>query len=606
LSDLKGVIVHKEFIDFGTNRTYALNQAIRWTNKTFPDRKMYLLFLDADMVLKVGPKFDKNLISDQYQLLQGNDSFQYYNTRLISTKMKVVVKCPTHEYYDIQTPGSTVSKVDKDFLFIEDIGDGGSKSDKYQRDIRLLLKGLESEPKNGRYLFYLANSYYDSGDYLNAIKYYKQLLEVGSWIEEEFYSCLRLGFCYKNIHDEANMVAIWMEGYNRLPERVETLYELIKHYRWKGKHQLCAMLYDTAKHIEFPSNCSLFIHNDIYQYLLLEEFTIFGYYTGRRDLSNEMFTLMKKKPMNTVYSLFNNYKFYQPVLKATQTICLNASIPEFEKEIYGETYRFIASSPSILKNPLGEGYCLNVRCVNYRINPNGSYPYYKHITTLNKKVLLSNTLNVTSITDLDMHTQDRQYVGVEDIKLYTINGDIHYTGTGLLESGNLGILTGQWESNTTTHELKYSKQIDCEKNWVVIPGDRIEMIYKWYPLTVGTIENNEFIEKYTTKMPQLFSLARGSTNGFRYNDEIWFVVHFVHQNDNEPRHYYHSIVVFDGFMELLKYTRPLKFTNKEIEYCLGIVVEDTRVLLSHSVWDRESYLRVYDKEYINLFFEECR
>ena len=43
-----------------------------------------------------------------------------------------------------------------DSIWIDDIGDGGSKGDKFERDIRLLKQGLEEEPNNGRYYFYLA------------------------------------------------------------------------------------------------------------------------------------------------------------------------------------------------------------------------------------------------------------------------------------------------------------------------------------------------------------------------------------------------------------------------------------------------------------------
>ena len=41
-------------------------------------------------------------------------------------------------------------------LSIDDRGDGGCKEDKFERDERLLRQGLEEEPNNGRFLFYLA------------------------------------------------------------------------------------------------------------------------------------------------------------------------------------------------------------------------------------------------------------------------------------------------------------------------------------------------------------------------------------------------------------------------------------------------------------------
>ena len=79
--------------------------------------------------------------------------------------------------------------------------------------------------------------------------------------------------------------------------------------------------------------------------------------------------------------------------------------------------------------------------------------------------------------------------------------------------------------------------------------------------------------------------------------EIWFVLHMV--SYESPRHYYHIIAVFDESMNLLRYSAPFKFHTEPIEYCLGLVVEDKRVLITYSVWDRETKLGIYDKKYID-------
>ena len=103
-------------------------------------------------------------------------------------------------------------------------------------------------------------------------------------------------------------------------------------------------------------------------------------------------------------------------------------------------------------------------------------------------------------------------------------------------------------------------------------------------------------------MPKIFSMARGSTNGFKYNNEMWFVVHMVHQISGEPRFYYHMFVKFDNSMNFLQHTSPFKFSNDPIEYCCGLIVEDKQIILSHSVWDRESYIKSYNKKYIEELF----
>ncbi len=118
-------------------------------------------------------------------------------------------------------------------------------------------------------------------------------------------------------------------------------------------------------------------------------------------------------------------------------------------------------------------------------------------------------------------------------------------------------------------------------------------------------------------MPKIFSYVRGSSCGFTYKkqliqksdesknnitlvaeeNEIWFITHLVSYEN--PRHYYHLIAVFDENMNLLRYSAPFKFEGEPIEYSLSIVVEDDRVLINYSTWDRTTRIGIYDKKYID-------
>jgi hypothetical protein len=94
----------------------------------------------------------------------------------------------------------------------------------------------------------------------------------------------------------------------------------------------------------------------------------------------------------------------------------------------------------------------------------------------------------------------------------------------------------------------------------------------------------------------MFSLFRGSSCGYKYNNEVWFVVHIV--SYETPRYYYHCVVVFDDKMELLRYTTPFKFEGEPIEYSLSIIVENDKIIMTQSSWDRTTKVVVYDKHYI--------
>lgn len=102
---------------------------------------------------------------DAWSLYQGGPGFYNKNTRLIRNRPGNSYWGVTHEYIQI-VDGSSMGTFTPDELFINDIGDGGSKSNKFDRDIQLLTQGLVDLPNNDRYTFYLANSYRDKGDTL--------------------------------------------------------------------------------------------------------------------------------------------------------------------------------------------------------------------------------------------------------------------------------------------------------------------------------------------------------------------------------------------------------------------------------------------------------
>ena len=133
---IEGKIIEEPFINFGHNRTVALNAA-----KHMAD---YLLFLDADMKLEIDPSFDKKqLTADVYTVAQGSSKFNYFNVRLIKTSLDFTCVGSTHEYYDVN--GEHVNK-QLHSIRINDIGDGGCKEDKFERDIRLLEDDLKKDP----------------------------------------------------------------------------------------------------------------------------------------------------------------------------------------------------------------------------------------------------------------------------------------------------------------------------------------------------------------------------------------------------------------------------------------------------------------------------
>ena len=221
--NITGKVVSEPFKNFCYNRNFALQSCLGMSD--------YVLLMDADMKLEINT-FNKNLLNlyDSFFIVQGNPGFYYQNMRIVKNNGLYKYLGVTHEYLDVPNDNTTIS-IEKEQLFILDIGDGGSKNNKFERDIMLLLDGIKEEPDNARYYFYLANSYHDTGRFGEAIELYNRRIQFGGWKEEVWYSYYRIGLCYKNLNKMEIAIFSWINGYEFYPERLEGLYEIIRHYR---------------------------------------------------------------------------------------------------------------------------------------------------------------------------------------------------------------------------------------------------------------------------------------------------------------------------------------------------------------------------------------
>ena len=614
---IPGKIVTEPFQNFSHNRNVSLHSCLGMSD--------YVLLLDADMVLEI-KSFNKNVLNnaDCFYILQGSDSFYYQNMRIVKNNGKYNYCGVTHEY--INTPeGSKILGFEKTKLFIKDVGDGGAKNDKYERDIRLLLEGIQEEPSNVRYYFYLANSYHDSGKFDEAIPFYKKRIEFGGWIEEVWYSYYRIGLCYKNMGKMGDAISTWMEGYNHYPERLEGLYEIIQHYRIISKHKLCNIFYKLSQDVlnkNLNRDNYLFLNNDVYLSKIYYEYTIFSAYLGVKNINNEVMQVLNNSQDEAISNnLLQNMKFYKDILIQKKKIIMDNTITS---NINNENMTLKSSSSCLLLNVDNNGYKMNVRYVNYHINENGGYLNCdKHIITVNKYIELDKDFNILREKWIELKFDNRRYIGIEDIRVFNDieTNKLMFIGTGLHKNDNIGIVFGDYDTNNFT--LKESELVpnfcnsSCEKNWVFVDyKNSTHIIYNWSPLQICKIntDSSKLSLVETREMPNIFKKIRGSTCGFKYSnkvggsiqenismniieEEIWFVTHIVSYEN--PRHYYHIIAVFDTNMKLLRYSAPFKFEGDPIEYCLSIVVEDEEVIMNYSTWDRTTRIGVYDKKYID-------
>ena len=507
--NIEGKIIKKEFINFEYNRNYSLTEA----------KKMdcnYILLLDADMIIQIDKEFNKNLLDKEtYMVKQNNSSISYYNLRLISKNSKAEYVGVTHEYINNFLESEQLNSIT-----IIDINDGGSKHDKFIRDIKLLSNALLNDPLNIRYNFYLANSYFDIKDFENAIKYYKNHFTISNWDEEKFYNLYRQGLCYKQLNEIENMINSWIDAWILRPTRSESLYELLCYYKEQNKWNQCKIYYEIAKNIKFPVNDILFVHKDIYEHKLLYEYSLIAFYVNDKYLYNDYHILINNKYYDTD-NLFCNYKFYYPTLDSINSI-------DITEEYNNNHNNYTISSSSIIKYK--NKYTINITYSNYNHTN-----YHKNI---NKCLIFSdNFTKINSKIINNIESNSEYSIGHENIKLINFDNTIYYTSI-VSRSNNEWIGTtiqfGNYNNiKNENNKINFDNQQFIEKNWCFLPSCK-KCIYSLYPITIYTIENNKLINKICLDTPPFFRNAICASNAYYYSkdNEIWLLIYFTHKYYN--------------------------------------------------------------------------
>lgn len=670
---ISGKIVVEPFIHFAHNRSHAFKQAEGMAD--------YLLLLDADMIFTYSltpNEIRSRLIQNEvFYVFQGSSTFYYKNVRFAKNHPESKYITPTHEYFAPPT-GSTYGLFNKTEIFIDDRGDGGSKQNKATRDIQLLTAELERIGKRGegeetgegvdRCYFYLANSYRDTGDDDKAIEFYKKRVEVGGWIEEQWYSLFEIGNIYKKQNKIEHAIFYWLEAFEKHPMRIENLYKIVEYYRQKSFYKTAQYFWKLAdklrtEHTKWGEY--LFLHSDIYEYLLDYERSLIGYYTGgeHQELSNSIMRVVAHRSVGS--DIFNNclrnYKFYSPALvnlcngSVSQRGFLNPNnlslLMMIGKELMKDDMEkdgFKSSTPSLaLMNEDTMVVC--VRYVNYFIGERGEYINQTNITTKNVFTTIDISTDEWKLkTDEKILSYnkniDNVYVGLEDVRifsyfsrilsktenvlLYNANRGLNYNkiavehgtidlntmGVNVVESGILKMGNGAGAGEGTgagTGGGVCENQKNVEKNWVLFQdGYGLRCVYSWSPLLIGKITPEFVFEPISSQspsqVPKFFDEVRGSTNGVNIpnTNEVWFICHLVSYEEGR-RYYYHVVIVLDNTTyRVVKYTKLFTFSKEKVEYTTGFVYmqKTNEFLIGFSIMDRMSDYVILNKERVDELF----
>jgi glycosyltransferase involved in cell wall biosynthesis len=283
LHDLPGELHERPWVDFGHNRSELMALAA--------GKADYLLLVDADMTVSFERSRLGSLGADSYMLRHQGDP-EYRVKRLVRGDRRWWFVGPTHEF--ITTEGDD-EEHDLDAIVIHHHGDGGTQSEKFERDLRLLSAEHERNPKDPRTAFYLAQTLRDVGRIEEAIDVYRRRANMDGWDEETFYAMYQVGVlsARAGLHDQA--VTALLGAWNHRPHRIEPLYELAWMFRERAVHHAAYLVAKRGVDAPIPSD-RLFVHRWMYEWGMLFEYSIAAYWAGHPRAALEACDRLLKVP----------------------------------------------------------------------------------------------------------------------------------------------------------------------------------------------------------------------------------------------------------------------------------------------------------------------
>jgi len=617
-NNVEGQIFYEPWKNFGYNRTNSILNAKKYFKEKGADiENIFLLLVDADMLVEILDTSFKNTLHhyDHYLVEQYNPGISYYNTRVMCLNREITCRGVTHEYYDIQTEKKGTLKS----IRINDIGDGGAKNDKFDRDIKLLHKGIDEEPNNERYHFYLAESYKNSGKPNESIYFYKKRIKFGGWFEEIYMSHLRLGDIYRELNDWKNALFHYIEGWNASKnERGEVLYEIINYYKNKSENKTAYMFLKELLQLKYPTEHYLFIDYNVHGYKKYELLTIIAYYVGKiKDglYSSQLLLLTNKyKFDHHIYeNIHRNLKFYVNKLNSSNII----------KLINFKNINNYRNSSSSIYSDKNNGYEGIIRTVNYSMNDTMCYTINdgNHINTENFYVKMNEVFCVMEQKKINILENENNKIihksshikGLEDMRYINFKGEKYAIGISL-EYGIHGhpsiVLSKIDDENNITKIVNqsYNNNI-CQKNWApIIFQDNLCFVYSYQPFVLLKMnEETMILEEFIKKEFKEYNLSklRGSSNYIFMEKEQYYlcIVHEVIVDS--PRRYIHRFLKFDMNLNLIDISVPFYFMELFVEFVLSLdynLAEDCLVI-PFSIRDNETYfckLKLNNIEWMNI------
>ncbi|WP_172831498.1 class I SAM-dependent methyltransferase [Mycobacterium asiaticum] len=281
---IPGELHERPWRNFGHNRTEALDLAQGHAD--------YIWVIDADDTV-VGSLELSELTADIYSLRHAGNEDTYWRPQIFRDGVRVHYEGVVHEHAAWDYASCVDERVEGDYhIDSRRLGARNLDPEKYARDRDILLAELDRKPGDVRSVFYLAQSYFDMGDFVNARKWYARRAEMGDWEEEVYYSLYRVAESMAQLGEPwAEVQDAYLRAWEFRPTRAEPLHAVARHYREEQRYRLGYQFAQQAADIPFPDEDRLFVRRDIYAWRAKDEQAVCASWIGKHP---EAFTLCRQ------------------------------------------------------------------------------------------------------------------------------------------------------------------------------------------------------------------------------------------------------------------------------------------------------------------------
>lgn len=640
LEKIPGKLVRRPWRDFGTNRTELL-ALVRGTAD-------YLLLMDADMTLNVRGALP-TLGADGYRVVY-EGPFRYWVPRLVRGDRPWHFVGATHEYLSSTEPFVLEPLTS---WTVTHHADGGSRKEKFARDLVLLERQLERMPDDPRTVFYLAQTCRDLGDRRRAAELYRRRVSLGGWQEEVFYAALQLGVLVADDDWPAGS-ALLVDAWERRPSRSEPLYELAVRARSVGDFTAADWATEVGLDIPMPDDV-LFVHAWVYEWGMCLERSIatarMGRLTEALALTDELLGRARLDgglPAVVVEALRRNRRWLcdhgaghdspvptasrgpeSPVPTAsTASRGPDSPVPTASTAPRGRARRrhlqlrdlcpstdivplpavtlpfgWTATNPSVASG--GAGLAAIARAVNYEIVL-GRYRVHDArgaVRTDNWLLGLAPDLSLLGGTRLaeppGRPRCETGVLGFEDCRLLWWRDGWWAVATardldpeGICRMVLLSVDGDRWRLEAVLEGPDPGRH---EKNWMpFVAGDRLHFVYGCRPFVVLTWDEEARRLQETRRVATDWRFAglRGGSQGLPVDEGFLFVVHEARRAGQLRPTYLHRFVTLDATTTPSGISPAFAFVHDGIEFCAGLARRGGDLLVSFGVEDRVAAVAV--------------